>query len=377
MRLTLRGIKMGRRSGYGQRDATARLPDQPPVGHVPYLDGWRGMAIICVLIAHFATLGQLGGFGVSIFFVLSGVLMSRILFIEKMPLGTFYRRRAARILPVFFLYVLVVFGGGWFFLNTFNLVEMVSTLVFLRTYFPDPPIFQSAIPIAHIWSLNVEEHCYVLLSVVSLLAIRYGAVAIRIVLATGAVLCLFFFFFYKYHPPASHALFTLRSEVAAFPLLLSCALFMWFQKYPRDVPAVVPVVSFAIALLVAIFSRSVFLSFFLVSVFLAISVNTLHSAPAWVLKKLSNPVITWFGTCSYSIYLWQQLFYFGAPYAKGWDYYGVFSLVSTLLVASVSFYFFENPVRKWLAGTSRGRLRPRDAHDPAREPAVLGARPLP
>lgn len=338
----------------------ARTPnDRSPSGHnIPYLDGWRGLAILCVLIAHFTPwgpLGHLGGFGVSVFFVLSGVLMSRILFVEKMPLRTFYRRRAARILPVFLLYTGVVFLGGWWFLRIFDGAELLATLLFLRTYVPATPIFQSPLPLGHLWSLNVEEHCYVLLSLLSVLALRHGARVARWALTLGAGLCVLFFVYYKYQAPAAHALFTLRSEVAAFPLLLSCALYLWLQEYPVRVPAAVPVASLALALACALASGSVFLSFVSVSVFLAIAVNTLAAAPAWFLGALSHPVLKWFGVCSFSIYLWQQVFYFLAPYADNMPYYPALALAATLLVASASFYGFENPLRQWLSAKPRGR----------------------
>ena len=132
------------------------------LSHLPYLDGWRGIAIIMVLFAHFSgfgdTYGFLGEFGVNIFFVLSGFLMSRILFIQKMPLCIFYRRRFARILPVFWLYITFVFLGGWLFFREVHLEELLSVAFFLRTYFPaEISIAKSYVPIGHIWSLNVEQ----------------------------------------------------------------------------------------------------------------------------------------------------------------------------------------------------------------------------
>lgn len=324
------------------------------LSYLPYLDGWRGIAIIMVLLGHFNSFGEahnLGGFGVSVFFVLSGFLMSRILFIKKIPLNIFYRRRFARILPAFWLYISVIFLGWWLFFHEFHLDEFLSTASFLRTYFPETPaILKTYVPIGHIWSLNVEEHCYILLSLVSLLATRFNDLFARIILTFCTVLCVVFFIFYKYHPPAAQSLFYSRSEVAAFALLLSCTLYLWLTKYPIKVPSIVPLFFFFFALVITMLSTSVFLTYIGVSVLLAISVNTLNVAPLWVIAILSNSVLRWFGTCSYSIYLWQQLFFFSGRYAKDWNYYWIFAVVMSLLIASCSFYFFENPVRKWLSG---------------------------
>lgn len=330
------------------------IEKQHGLSYLPYLDGWRGIAIIGVLIEHFNSyeaIHGLGGFGVNVFFVLSGFLMSRILFIKKVPLNIFYRRRVARILPVFLLYISVVFIGWWLLFNEFHPKEFLSTAFFLRTYFPEAPaILRAYVPIGHIWSLNVEEHCYILLSLISLLATRFNEFFARIALTFCSVLCVVFFIFYKNHPPASQSLFFSRSEVAAFALLLSCTIYLWLAKYPIKIPQFVPALSFLIALGIALVSTSVFLTYMGVSVLLAISVNTLNVAPVWLVAILSSSILRWLGTCSYSIYLWQQPFYFSKKYAGDWSYYWIFAIVMSLLVASCSFYFFEKPMRKWLSG---------------------------
>lgn len=74
---------------------------QPQSGYLPYLDGWRGLAIFFLLAGHFFPLPGInfGAVGVNLFFVLSGFLMARLLFVDAVPIPTFYRRRAARIFP--------------------------------------------------------------------------------------------------------------------------------------------------------------------------------------------------------------------------------------------------------------------------------------
>src|SRR5437868_7217872 len=72
----------------------------------PSLDGWRAMAILLMLDAHFTRIGplhlglsQAGRLGVDVFFCLSGLLMSRLLFEKRMSLGLFYKRRFSRVYP--------------------------------------------------------------------------------------------------------------------------------------------------------------------------------------------------------------------------------------------------------------------------------------
>jgi peptidoglycan/LPS O-acetylase OafA/YrhL len=73
--------------------------------HLDYLDGWRGLAITLLLMGHFHPIPEINfsAAGVNLFFVLSGLLMSKLLFVKAVPIPTFYQRRISRILPAFFV----------------------------------------------------------------------------------------------------------------------------------------------------------------------------------------------------------------------------------------------------------------------------------
>src|SRR5579883_1471355 len=79
---------------------------------IPALDGIRGIAILIVIVAHFGIL-QGGNFGVDLFFVLSGFLITSILLQEqrkngRVSISKFYLRRALRLLPALFFLVICV-----------------------------------------------------------------------------------------------------------------------------------------------------------------------------------------------------------------------------------------------------------------------------
>ena len=92
-------------------------------GHLPTLDGWRGIAVLMVIVYHglgsgYAVFKPLGGIGVSIFFALSGLLICNRLLVEydrtgRLDLRGFYIRRAFRILPPAYVYLaaLVILGA--------------------------------------------------------------------------------------------------------------------------------------------------------------------------------------------------------------------------------------------------------------------------
>src|SRR4051812_38948271 len=98
------------------RSLERRAPDSPRqfvLGQRPALDGLRGLAIIAVLGIHVpVTLFQGGFFGVDLFFVLSGFLITALLLQEhqhsgKIRLGRFYLRRGLRLLPAMLAVVLI------------------------------------------------------------------------------------------------------------------------------------------------------------------------------------------------------------------------------------------------------------------------------
>jgi peptidoglycan/LPS O-acetylase OafA/YrhL len=155
---------------------TSLLAQMGEKGHLAYLDGWRGGAILLLLAGHFTLIPNVAGhqiytgrLGVECFFVLSGRLMAEILFVRKISLEVFYWRRASRILPAMWLFVGSVFLAGWVYpaLHV-GLGDVAVALSFTANYFiPSEPL-------EHVWSLCVEEHAYILLGLIAFLQRRYG-----------------------------------------------------------------------------------------------------------------------------------------------------------------------------------------------------------
>lgn len=88
--------------------------------YFPQFDGLRMLAVLLVLLHHFARhIGDrfaTGYFGVELFFVLSGFLITRILYQSQGSLGAVYRqftgRRALRIFPIYYLLLVVLLLAG-------------------------------------------------------------------------------------------------------------------------------------------------------------------------------------------------------------------------------------------------------------------------
>jgi peptidoglycan/LPS O-acetylase OafA/YrhL len=153
--------------------------------HQSHLDGWRGLAILLLLVGHFNLLPSVahhsiytGRLGVKCFFVLSGRLMAEILFVRKTPIATFYQRRISRIFPALWFFVLALLILGLIALN-----EAIKTLTFITNYFPAGAMLE------HTWSLCIEEHSYVLLSILAVID-RWKPLNIPLILTSICVLCL-------------------------------------------------------------------------------------------------------------------------------------------------------------------------------------------
>lgn len=182
-----------------------------PPRRLPYLDGLRFLAVSMVLAYHggLPGLSTAGFYGVDVFFVLSGFLITTLLLAEqqqrnRIRLGAFWGRRAVRLLPALLLmlvavdlYVAFVAPAGrypGFRADAFSVLAYVSNWHFVAVssnYFSS-----TAAPslLTHTWSLAIEEQFYLVWPLalwgVSALARRRGmrpAAAVLALSATGAV----------------------------------------------------------------------------------------------------------------------------------------------------------------------------------------------
>jgi peptidoglycan/LPS O-acetylase OafA/YrhL len=313
--------------------------------HVGFLDGWRGLAIALVLYDHFfpgTRTTDVGRMGVDVFFCLSGLLMSNILYVERVPLRRFYKRRVSRILPVFLLFVVTSFVAHWVLTGEFSKTEFFATATFVRTYFPEQPaIWESSLAIEHLWSLNVEEHCYVLMSVITLLHLPRLREAS--VLIAASLLSTLIFVAYAKGPEMMPPSGWLGTEVVAVHVLASAGYYLVRHRIAPYVKSWMPIAALAGAAFCYTDWSPWWSNVLLAPYLLAFVINHLEQSPTAVLRVLSVSPLRQLGVWSYSIYIWQQPFY---VHRVGWP--AGLSLVSALMFGIASFYLFETPLRNWL-----------------------------
>ena len=322
--------------------------NNPHSKYLPYLDGWRGLAICFLLIGHFFPVPgiNLGSAGVNWFFVLSGFLMARLLFLDEVPIPTFYKRRVARIFPAVFCFLAIVTVSFMLRGKPVSWPEVAAAAGFVNNYFPGPS-GASVMPFGHIWSLCVEEHSYILLSLIALAA-RARQLRAQWVVSFFAVLFAltgagYWLFHQGQHFQADR---WMHSEISAFGIFASAAvlLFMQGRKMPRLWLPVLPVlILFGFAMhwwsvpapIRTIVGVGVF----------ALAVNLLEGAPRLIHAALSFGPLRQLGLWSFSIYLWQQPFYLYVWREGMSPFLGVGLAV---LAGIVSYYLIENPARMYL-----------------------------
>jgi peptidoglycan/LPS O-acetylase OafA/YrhL len=314
--------------------------------HLPVLDGWRGCAILLVLVGHFATSRgiNLGRFGVELFFVLSGRLMAELLFVRAVPLTRFVARRVSRIYPALICFVLAMSGLA---VATGRVAELPGCLAALTlTYNYYHLWFAEAPNVDHVWSLCVEEHSYILLGLIALLWRRFGFALLPVLAALAALACLNGLI--STALGGSYTAVYWRSDVRAASILLGAAAYLKFGRsdLTRTTPSWRSAVLLPLGLMLNIDAVPDPIKYSLGTASLAAAVATIPNAPDVLRRGLTSTPLVLFGAWSYSIYLWQQPFYvlheaMGGRLAKA-------LVLPAIALGIASLFLIERPMRRYL-----------------------------
>jgi peptidoglycan/LPS O-acetylase OafA/YrhL len=301
--------------------------------HLAELDAWRGGAILLLLCGHFGVFFPMGRLGVEFFFVLSGRLMAEILFVRQTPLPMFYLRRASRILPALWMFVLAI----WSVTRAYPAfavegIDVVKALTFTMNYFPGPPAMD------HIWSLCIEEHAYLLLSVLAFFCRRWSF-NVAGVLAAIAILCIINGALQTYVGGGTYYDVFWRTDTRGASIFMAAALYLSLSN--KKQPSWLPVVAVIVGVLLHLAARVPDpVKYSVGTLLLAYGVVAVQSVPQWLLRAAANPILIQFGLWSFSIYLWQQ------PFTR----FGTVGLLFVFPISLFSYYCVERPARAYLNG---------------------------
>jgi peptidoglycan/LPS O-acetylase OafA/YrhL len=359
-------------------DASTPLGERLCRPRLPALDGLRLFAVLLVLLAHAHVGGVPADLGVSVFFVLSGFLITWLLMKERdetgtVALGPFYLRRAFRLLPAYYAYLAV--GLALHFRRPGARTDIIlPSLLYYANYF-NATHHHPTTPIAHTWSLAVEEQFYLfwpfafrLFSRVSRRAVaRFLVVAILAVMTWRSYL----FLGHVVDEAWIYNAFDCRFDNLAVGCLLAVlSEDAWFLRAARAVAShpVLPLLPIgALTALhwqyVARYRDTVGFTVDALLIGLAI-VQIVQLADRLPWRWLDHRVPRYLGTISYPIYLWHGVAMSPAKWVGAAPLpvrLGVY-LVTAAALGAASYHGIEKPFLRLRARLDRRR---REAPSPA------------
>jgi len=375
------------------------MDNRSSLSRLPSLDGWRALSILMVIGFHMGFIAPAstkpffnwmfdGFLGVRFFFIISGFLITWLMILEMDQTGQvsfkrFYMRRCLRILPVYCAFLLVL--GGFQLLTGFKESGLTwfALLTFTRNY------VEGTSSSGHLWSLSVEEQFYLIWPAVFLCVAKDAKQRIRkaaCILAIPVILApVFRVLGYMASRDHTHLLSPsmlgigksykgiigqIFSDVSFFDRCDSlafgcfCAILLadkyetfgnWIKKHSISVCFI----ALGLILIPYIFGRSFIPAYIMIpfgNSFQAagFSMLLMHSViqPRWgAYQALSWRWVRQIGILSYSLYIWQQIFWTrpwaaqqihnAAPEWWVWVW-----LIPTFVVAAVSYYGLERPLLK-------------------------------
>jgi peptidoglycan/LPS O-acetylase OafA/YrhL len=349
---------------------------------IPSLDGFRALSIFLVIAAHASMRGDWGSLGipagdlgVRFFFAISGFLITYLLLLEKrrrgaIDLRSFYLRRALRILPVYF-----VFAAMLTIVALLSMDVDLSECEFLTMLTFTKDLGCHGWLEGHLWSLSVEAQFYFIWPILlSRLRLRNAV--------TFAVIAIFLAPLSRGIEHYTHqGAFWLTSNSDA--LMLGCLAAILrvercgeLQRFLAWRPATVRAFVVAgIAIFLAL-SHYHFLRWFTVTLtptLQALAAAYLICSYAFIKGGffhwlLNSPVVVYVGALSYSLYIWQQ------PFFYAWPNLGLLAAPTNLLliftVAVASYHLLELPF-----SNLRSRLRRFHSFNGAQQFSAAGTRP--
>jgi len=381
-------------------DATLvhELPGAPPQQpfavtgrHLPALNGLRAAAVIGVMAYHLQLGWASGGYlGVDLFFVLSGFLITTLLLEEwagtgRVSLAAFWGRRARRLLPALFLVVgalalylvLDAFLGGP---GSNALVDLsglrgdaISTLLYVnnwhsiyvhQSYFAQ---FSTPSPLAHTWSLAIEEQFYLVWPLVLLLLFRVMPRRWRgtgVVLAVGLGVLSSVLMAALFHPGLDPTRVYYGTDTRLFDLMAGATIAFVAAARPqpdlrarRTLHVVGPLAAVALGVFwvtagtpAGLPTNFMFEGGFLLCAGLAglVVADARLVEPGWFARALAWHPLHFLGTISYGIYLWHWpviVYLNGARTGLSTWPLDLLRIALTLVLATASYYLVERPIR--------------------------------
>lgn len=340
------------------------------------LDGLRALSIGLVLFEHATAYKpkltvdgrtllrfEAGHFGVRVFFVISGYLISSILFAELERTGTislarFYFRRTFRIFPAYYVYVSTVAALAYLGALRLEPGDLLTAVTYTANY------HVGGWELTHAWSLAVEEQFYLVWpALLVALGRRRGLGVAAVVVALSPLVR----FVQTRYVGSSPDLLDRMAHTIADAMATGCLLAGFrdvlhasarYRAFQRSAWFVlVPIGALVAGSLGPRPTVDMLVGSTMRHVLIALVIDWCITHPGGLVGKVLNArPLVFVGTLSYSLYLWQQLFLHRD--ASGWQHRLPVAFVLAFIAAVVSYELIEKPfLRLRDRLEARGRAR--------------------
>lgn len=349
--------------------------------YMPGLDGLRALAVFAVIAYHLGLPFVPGGFlGVTLFFVLSGYLITDLLFSEwaqehTINLKSFFARRAKRLLPsVFFMLICIlayvtvfrpelltnlksdILPAAFFFSNWWYIFQEIPYF----TTFAAPSVLN------HFWSLAVEVQFYLVWPVVLLIVQRFIQKKwIKLAITAAAAVLSAALMAVLYQPGFDPSRIYYGTDTRVFSLLLGACLAIVYPSMKiagfvqkRAVRIISDIAGFAGLLMILFMTYYItqyddFLyrgGMFVFSIASLLLIAAAANPMTIIGKVFSIKPLRFIGKISYGVYLWQfpvivltnSMFHLNKVSVT----LSILQVAATILLATISYYLIEKPIRQ-------------------------------
>jgi peptidoglycan/LPS O-acetylase OafA/YrhL len=355
--------------------------------YLPSLDGWRAIAILSVILFHDWSHGSdrltdfmhlYGSNGVDLFFAISGILIcSRLLAEERMngfiSLRSFYIRRMFRIFPAAWAFLLFCVLLTLLRQIPEDAGGLLTSLLMVRNFWVRyAGDIDSTWYTIHFWSLSVEEHFYLILPGLLVFFSPRKRPLILGAMACVSIIWMEALLHFRYLQVPG---FPLRSDFRMAALMIPAFFAVLLSREnirdlaTRWLPPWAIILIFTGCELLAQRSTSAklaTLSALIIPIgFPLIVISTMLRPRAMITRILEFPPLRFIGRISYSLYLWQQLFFLmqhhGASYPMSVTQLFPLNYLCSLACALGSYYLIEKPAIRFGRGLVRRKIAGRES----------------
>lgn len=348
----------------------------PKTGYIPYIDGARGIAIGFVVLSH-AGLGKIipGKFGVTLFFFLSGYLITRLLLAEmqekgRIDFGSFYLRRLFRLYPALLVMIGCSVMATKIMQYPLPMTDIWASLFYYTNYYIGwfrTPVEDAGRVLDILWSLSVEEHFYLAFPLLLQFFIQdkknkykeknikqFAWVLLALCIASLAIR---WFTYEQFYPAvedsAGRIYFSTHTRLDSIIWGCLAALLLFgiksktYEKFllkPWVFGLGLLLLLLSVAIRNEVFRQTLLYSFQGIGLFFIIPAIGLFPNP-WIKNMLSHPAMIFVGKISYSLYLFHWIVAkLGNHYFTEWSWqWQLFFWPLTLLLSIGSYYCIEQP----------------------------------